>query len=102
MTNQLIERNGRILTFTSCTTDSIYRCCPICYLLLHKADIWGFDYWLHCISTVDCWLRMYTEECIATSPLPYYMRSRCAVAAVTIESMGVTPPDKAMFNWKEI
>ena len=43
-----------------------------------------------------CWpltthLRKYTEECVATLPLPY-TGSQCTVAAVTIESMGVRPP----------
>ena len=37
-----------------------------------------------------------------TPPLPYYTGSRCTVAAVTIESMGVTPPCRDYWKLLEI
>ena len=44
------------------------------HLTVDHADFWGFDRWLCWISTIDHWLcahlQKYTEECIATSPLP--------------------------------
>ena len=70
-------------------------------LTVDYTDFQGFDHWLHWISTVDYWLRAqlrkYGEECIVTPPLPVY-GSRCVVAAVTIESMGVTPLDSPCLN----